>query len=271
MLGIFGQRFADDSIELLKLRLFNSNERYRRRNVVQDAKKNCIEIVRGKRPNPAQQPVQHHTGRKQIAARIRFAGGEPFRRHEFRRAHDVAGRHGCRLKPGDSKIRDFDVVRFGQIDIGRFDIAMNDSEIMRVGQSFADLPNQIQFLRDRQIFRAFEIRQVAAFQQFHHDVWLLFGIIKFENCDDVGMRKSCNRARFFFEHGQELRIARCRTGNQLDGDIAVQPRIVSLVNSAHRAMSELLQHLILPDVHNLSPPSAFIISRNSGSSQRYNT
>ena len=56
-----------------------------------------------------------------------------------------------------------------------------------------------------------------------------------EDRDDVGMRERSDGLRFALEAGAPLRVVRERRRQDLDGDVAAQPRVFRAIHLAHAA------------------------------------
>src|SRR4029077_4428317 len=123
---------------------------------------------------------------------------------------------------------------FGNHDVARFEVAMNHSFAMRLAQRFGNLHAVLENLRERQ--RTFDqsIGERLSLEQLHHDV-VVADVIKRA---DVRMRQMRNRLCLTLEADLELCVL-CEFGGQnLDRDVAVQPRITCPVDLSHAARSD---------------------------------
>jgi hypothetical protein len=126
--------------------------------------------------------VDDGADRPNVCASIDLASGEKlFLRHVLGRAEDDAGLREIPLffhvvgPLRNSEVEDLHqpiaVARFGEEDVGRFEIAMHDPFGVGLGQAFADLDAELDRGRDRQA-RLFlqERAQVRTLEVLHDDV-----------------------------------------------------------------------------------------------------
>src|SRR6516165_6713704 len=73
-----------------------------------------------------------------------------------------------------------------------------------------------------------------------------FSVAHLEDGKNVGMIQCYCRSGFLFESPQAFGISSEVLGQDLDGDVAVQPTIVRAVNFAHSARAERRADFILP-------------------------
>ena len=59
---------------------------------------------------------------------------------------------------------------------------------------------------------------------------------------------SARRARFLLEALQALGIGRERRGQDLDGDVATEPRVAGAIDLAHPAGADLAEDLVRPEL-----------------------
>jgi len=76
-----------------------------------------------------------------------------------------------------------------------------------------------------------------------HQIGLAVVLAVVVDLDDVGMLQCGDRAGLALEAGDKLRIA--REGEHLDGDQALQGRLVGLVHGGHAATVDDLAELVL--------------------------
>ena len=89
--------------------------------------------------------------------------------------------------------------------------------------------------------------QRHAVQKLHGDEGLAVLLADVVNGADVGMIQRGRGLRFALKAGQRLRIAGNVFGQELQGDEAVQPRVLGLVNHAHPAAAQLLDDAVVRD------------------------
>ena len=129
----------------------------------------------------------------------------------------------------------------GHHDVGRLEIAMRDTLFMRRFQRLGDLQRDPQRLVQR-LWRF----QRRAIHQFHGDGFALGRLLQSVDGGDVRMIQRRQRLGFPVEARQTFGIARQSGGHHLDGDLAVEPRILSAIHLAHAARAQRRQNRIGP-------------------------
>ena len=166
---------------------------------------------------------------------------EVFRGHVLRRAVEriavPAGRVG---QKGQAEIGYFCLPLFTQHDIGGFDIAMHDILGMSRGRALQDIAHDADFLIQAAALTNLALQGFAV-DKFEHQVGSAILHANVENADDVGMLQLADGARL----GQQLIdvAVELKSGFQidrLDGDLAIQIRIVCEVNNTLAALAEHL-------------------------------
>jgi hypothetical protein len=206
--------------------------------------------------------VQHRAEGPNIGALVDHFAAGLLRAHVRGRAHDhsgasrrnahrggIAGIHFLLLAVfhrGEAKIENFyDVVGSNQ-DIGRLQIAVHDSFLVRGFERGGDLLRVIQCGLKRQ--RTFDRR---AGNQLHHQrahAGRGAGLRFFNavNLRDVGMIQRSQHFGFALETRQPLRIARQRVRQNLDRHRAIQFHIARAIHFAHAPGAERRLDLVRP-------------------------
>jgi hypothetical protein len=167
------------------------------------------------------------------------------------RAHDEAGPRESRVgghDAGHAEVEDLGVAVPEQEDVAGLDVAMHDPVPMRVGEPVAELDHDPELLvqpewpslRD-------DLPELDAVQELHHDDAPTLGLGEVVHGDDVGM----TQARPGLSLAEEPRPQLVRHvdvgGDHLEGDDAIQDRIVSLEDGAHAAPTDAGQDAVLAD------------------------
>jgi hypothetical protein len=178
-------------------------------------------------------PQQHahacHQGRRGDRGRrccIRYACRQRFeclRQTEIEHLHGAIGPH---------------------LDVRGLQIAMNNALLVRRSQRFSNL------LRDRNAFverhRALgnAICKRRPFDELHDQSPGAVRFFKAVNCRDVGMIQRCENLGFTLEARRSLGVTCERLAQDLQRDIALEPRVTRAIHLAHAARSEQADDLI---------------------------
>jgi hypothetical protein len=82
------------------------------------------------------------------------------------------------------------------------------------------------------------LRQVLAFDQFHHQSGHVRAALEPENLRDVGMIQRRQDFRLALKAGEAVRIGGDRRGQHLQGDLALQVGIGGPIHLSHPALAE---------------------------------
>ena len=121
---------------------------------------------------------------------------------------------------GQTKIENLGVAAFGYKDVGRFDVAMDDS--FRVGgfESVGDLNREREKIIGVERFAADAVLQRHAIEIFHHDERLTVLLANFVNRADIRMIQSRGSASFATKAFQRLWVAYDVVGKEFQRDEA---------------------------------------------------
>ena len=125
---------------------------------------------------------------------------------------------------------------------------MNHAALMRELQAREHLDRDVELALERErIAQRDHVGEIAAFDQLHRDVELALGFAEVVDRDDVGVLDGSRGARLTQEALLHVgRFAEAR-GQQLEGNVAAQHRVVGLPHDAHRSLTEELVQLVLPE------------------------
>jgi hypothetical protein len=134
---------------------------------------------------------------------------------------------------GETEVEDLDVVVARDHHVLGFEIAMHDAA--RVSGSNA--PGDLKGVRDRPPNRqcaAFEAdAQCLAVHEFGDDERGIAVLHELEDGEYVGMRQLRDTHRLVLEPRESARIHRKLRGENLDGHLAIEPRIARAIDFAH--------------------------------------
>jgi hypothetical protein len=148
---------------------------------------------------------------------------------------------------GQAEVEDFGVTAGGDENIGRFDVAMNDSlgvgGVQRVGEVDAERKEGFHF----QGAPGDVVLQRRAFQKLHGNV--RFSILFADVVDgaDVGMIQGRRCLGFALKPGERLWVSCDVFGEELERDETMEASILGFVDDAHTAATELLDDAIMRD------------------------
>ena len=209
-----------------------------------------------KRRNAGQHLVQNHAEGEDVRAVVAAAAAHLFRRHVADRSHEPPGLgrrrrqrrlvfvSGSRIRQprrgqfGQAEVEDFYVAIAGDEKVLRLEIAMNDVALVRGGQSAGDLGGVIERLPRRHGALPDARAQRLALQQFGDDVVEPAFVADIVDGQDVRMVEHARGARFLLEAPQSVRVGGEIAGEDLDGHVALQARVLRAVHLAHAARAD---------------------------------
>ncbi len=109
---------------------------------------------------------------------------------------------------GQSEVQNFDAAVFGEEEILRLEIAVNDALVVRSGESMRDLNSVIDGFASRKWAALQGLPQRFADEQFGDEVRRALEDSELVDGEDVGMIESCSGLSLLLEAQQTLGIAR---------------------------------------------------------------
>ena len=162
--------------------------------------KNRCRLVGLERQGVGQEFVHHYARRKNIGAGIDRHGIDLLGREVRQAAQQLAGLQSGGFDsddPGDAEINDFRRAIFGEDNVCRFYVAMDDLgfSIVSMLQPIAYLHQQFQLVHDRHgAALANDSRYRLTIQALHDKVGVSVLLPAFVNGDDVFVLQACGRA-----------------------------------------------------------------------------
>ena len=147
-----------------------------------------------------------------------------------------AGRRAGRLR--ETEIENLDVPVGSDLDVGRFEVAVDDPALVRRLQAFSKLPRDPKDFVERQWTGRESLRQGRTFDEFEHERDDACALLQAVDCADVRMIQRGKRTSLLLEAGESVGILRKRVGQHLDGDGTMQLRIVPTIDLTHAAGAE---------------------------------
>ena len=118
----------------------------------------------------------------------------------------------------EAEVEDLDPAVFGDEQILRLEVAMNDAFVVRCRQSVSDLDGVIECFANRHRAALQQLPQCAALQQLGDQIGCAFKDAELVNREDVGMVECCGGLGFVLEAQQPVGIARNERRQDLDRD-----------------------------------------------------
>ena len=146
---------------------------------------------------------------------------------------------------GETKVEDLGLTARVDEDVGRLQIAMNDSFRVRRFECVGDLSGEIEQHIDVERARANLVGQRFAFEQLHHDEVLRLVLFDREDRADVRMIQCRRGARFALKAEKRRRVLREFSGKKLQRDMAAEFRVLCFVDNAHAAGAELRRDTVM--------------------------
>src|SRR5262245_14665795 len=198
---------------------------------------------------PAREQLKENDAeRKNIAARVeRFSGGL-LRRHirdaadkksrprASRRKRRVVVFRGLR-QLGQTEVGEFGVAVFGDKDIGRLDVAMQDADIVSGGQSVRDADEQLHDLPPAASLRIGPVAQRAAIDEFRDEILLTLKFAHVVDRKDMRMVEKGRHLRLTLKPAARARV-RQFSGKKLDRHRPVELGVACTIHLAHAALTE---------------------------------
>ncbi len=183
----------------------------------------------------------------EIAPEILRFPGQPLRRYIIRRAPDFPlGLRVLLRQQRETEVHDLRVVRVGEKNVPRLDVAMHQASGERRLQALRHLEADLQHPQLRDALLVLDpIIQAPAIHQLHHDVELPVIPPDREHLHHMRMLDRRRDSRFILELLGKRLVAGKLPPEQLQRDEPMQPQIARLEDRAHPARPERLDHLVV--------------------------
>jgi hypothetical protein len=136
---------------------------------------------------------------------------------------------------GQAEVEDFGAAIFGDENIFRLQVAMDDSFFVRCGQSVRNLQRVVESLAYSNRAAAQTVPQSFSFEQFGDNVRRAFIRADVEDRQNVGMIQGRGGKGLLLEPAQAVGVQRKRLWQNLDGNFAFEAGVAGAVNLAHPA------------------------------------
>ena len=183
-----------------------------------------------------EQLIKDEPQRVDIAAHAGFAFSNLLWSHVGRRARSFAPARGIVAAEGQPEVGDAHPPSSIEHDVGGFQIAMQQSAIMRGGKASADLVRGLQSLvRGQAADAAQQRRKVLAVDVLHGEKVLAIDLADVVNAANIGMRDLAGVTHFSMKPGESRGIILQRGGKKLEGYDIAEFEILGAIDFAHAA------------------------------------
>ncbi len=164
-----------------------------------------------------------------------------------------------------AQVENFDHTFSVDQKVRRFDVAMDQTHIVRMLQTFRRLADIVRryLIRQRPLFANYGLK-IRSVDKLHHQIVSVFLIIDVECLNDIGMRKRRNRFRFLLEPLKIRVIAELVLRKHLHGSFMVHHHMLGQVNRTHTAGTKMPKQLVLAQEKNLCTVLATIFQSANG-------
>src|SRR5262249_1653596 len=193
--------------------------------------------------------VEYGAEAEYVRARVHRFAAQLLRRHvacrpdhhprirlRHRRAGSVGGDRFGQLR--ETEVEDLDAPVFREEHVLGLQIAMDDALVVRGRQAAGDLHAVLDRLADRQRAALQRLTQRLAGEQLRHDVRRRCVGADVVDDDDVGMVERGGSARLLFEAPEAIGIGGEERRQDLEGDVAAEPRVTGAEDLAHTARAD---------------------------------
>ncbi len=213
--------------------------------------------------------MEQDAEREHIAAMIDPVAARLLGRHVGHRAEDDAaigvkvgqrlgGRVADRLNQlRDAEVDDLGVALVGEHDVGGLQIAVHDLLLVRSRQARRHLRRDLEHAAHQHPLAGQRVAHLLAANQLHRDVGAPVDLADLVNDRDVRMLERGGGLRLLDEAPTPIGVVRQIVGQDLERDIAIQPRVGGAVDNAHAAAADLFSDTVVPeeasgDIHELA-------------------
>ena len=212
--------------------------------------------------------VEHAAERPDVGARIHLEPTCLLRRHVGRGSDDRARPrldHGLPRGPparplavgGDAEVEDLHQPVRAYHDVLGFDVAVDDTGAVRGREGARDLHGDVERLGERERFAVHEEPQCRALDELRGHEAALVPRADLVDRDDVRVVEGGGGQSFLAEPAHALLAVRETSGQQLDGDAAVEALVVREEDLTHAAPADPVDHAVTADELAHRRPVAF--------------
>ncbi len=167
---------------------------------------------------------------------------------------------------GEAEIEDLQQPVGSDADVSGFEIAVNDSLLMRRGQPGGELPPELQdFLFGNSSNNFFPDGRTG--HVLHHQKIDAVLAVEIVNGADVGVIEPGKGESFLAELAARGIVGESVPGEDFQGDVAFEALIAGAINDAHSALANFLQDTVMTELlanHRVEPPQLGMLGRGFG-------
>ena len=161
------------------------------------------------------------------------------------RNHAGLGRYPEAGELGQTKVEDLDDPAFRDEEVGRLDVAMHDSRVVRFAETAGGLGHDIEGFLQLDGPLIDPMRERLALVVGHHEIELPVGrLVDFVNGADVDVVERRRRPGFVQKALLGDLVPRRVGGEDLDGDLALETRISGPVNDSHPTAADAREDFV---------------------------
>ena len=200
-----------------------------------------------KRQLPGGKLVEQHAEGEDIATLVDFPSRQKLGRHIVRRpTGGLAGIGAARTAPlCQAEIDELQYARLGKESIGRLNVSMDDPMAMCVAESRGQLQGVVEDFRDWQLPVCSAMFEAAPAEVLQGEKGSAIGLSDVVEHTNIGMVQGGDRLRLASEQLTGVAGIQQSRRKELQGDKALQPAIAGFVDSAHPALADKAQDLVL--------------------------
>ncbi len=131
-----------------------------------------------------------------------------------------------------------------ELDVGRFQVAVNDAGVVRRFERLADLPRHRQRFFNGKRSLGDPVGQRGSLDNLQHQRLRAAAVFETVDAADVGMTERGQHLRFALETGEPLGIVRERFWQDLQRDVTTELRIPRAIHLAHATLANRGQDFV---------------------------
>ena len=134
-------------------------------------------------------------------------------------------------------------------DVGRLDVAMDDAAFVRERESAEDVDDDVELVDEWESdVSGREVLEVLTLDELHRDEQVAVDFAEVVDRDDVRVLERSSGLGLAEEPPSEVVVASDRVAHHFDGNGAIEDRIGCAIDDTHRALADLLDDSVLPDL-----------------------
>jgi hypothetical protein len=148
---------------------------------------------------------------------------------------------------GETEVEDLDVPMFGKQEILGLEVAMDDSLLVRGGETVGDLDSVVDDAAQREGAALEALAEGLAVKQLGYEIGHAVGGSHLVDDEDIGMIECGDCSCFLLEAAQAVGVGDEELGQDLNRYFAIEARIASAINLTHATGSKDRYDLVLAE------------------------